>query len=95
MASESVRDPDGRVVELSDERCPIVDPDNGHPELSAFRHEILRAVHAPHLRLDGRRPTEEWFYLREVGPSRWLKVIVFYDRPVGRIITAFARRRLP
>lgn len=39
---------------------------------------------------------EEWFYLHDAGPSRWLKVVVVFDRPAsGRIITAFPRRRKP
>ena len=44
----------------------------------------------------GREPGEEWFYLSNAGPSRWLKVVVVYDSPVsGPIITAFPRRRKP
>lgn len=96
MASGWVRDPNGRVVELTNERwAHIVDRENGHPELVPFRDDVLRTVQAPERRLAGRRPNEEWLYLSGVGPSRWLKVVVAYDEGGGRVITAFARRRLP
>lgn len=58
--------------------------------------EVLRAVRAPTEALPGREPDEEWFYLRDAGPSRWLKVVVLFEGPTtGRIITAFPRRRKP
>lgn len=63
-----VLDPDGRRVELSDERWQhIID---GHPELTRLQADVLRGVHGPSRRLDGRDPAEEWFYLAEADPSR-------------------------
>ncbi len=54
------------------------------------------AIEAPTEALPGREADEEWFYLRDAGPSRWLKVVVLFDTSVdGRIITAFPRRRKP
>ena len=90
----STRDPKGREISLDDERwAHIVD---GHPELSDFRGDVLRAVEAPTEILAGRAPDEEWFYLTDAGPSRWLKVVVVFDpADHGRIITAFGRRRKP
>jgi len=41
------------------------------------------------------RPNEEWFYVENLGPSRWLKVVVAYGGEEGRIITAFPRRSFP
>ena len=90
----SIRDPKGREISLEDERwAHIID---GHPELSDFRGDVLRAVEAPTEILAGRAPDEEWFYLADAGPSRWLKVVVVFDSADrGRIITAFGRRRKP
>jgi hypothetical protein len=81
-------------VELSRDRWQhIVD---GHPELALHEEEVLRAVEAPTEALAGREADEEWFYLRDAGPSRWLKVVVvFASGTRGRIITAFPRRRKP
>jgi hypothetical protein len=92
--ARQVRDPQGRDVLLEVERWEhIVD---GHPELREIQEEVLRAVESPSEVLAGRAPDEEWFYLEGAGPSRWLKVVVVFDRASrGRIITAFGRRRKP
>jgi hypothetical protein len=46
----------------------------------------VRAVESPSEVLEGRTPDEEWFYLAGAGPSRWLKVVVVFDRAgSGRI----------
>lgn len=89
-----IRDPQGRDVLLEAERWEhIVD---GHPELGHIQQEILRAVRSPTEIMEGRMSDEEWFYLEGAGPSRWLKVVVVFDRHnSGRIITAFGRRRKP
>jgi hypothetical protein len=89
-----VVDPDGRNVVLSEARWEHIAA--GHPELDPFQSEVLETVQAPSRRLSGRTLGEEWFYEAEVGPSRWLKVVVRYDATgSGSIITAFARRSLP
>jgi hypothetical protein len=89
-----VVDSDGRNVVLSEARWEHITA--GHPELEPFQSEVLEAVRAPSRRLPGRTLGEEWFYKAEVGPSRWLKVVVRYDATgSGSIITAFARRSLP
>ena len=69
---------------------------DGHPELAMHEDGVLRAVEAPTEARPGREPGEEWFYLRDAGPSRWLKVVVLFEGSTkGRIITAFPRRRKP
>jgi hypothetical protein len=35
------------------------------------------------------------FYRRDVGPSRWLMVVVSYEQEPARIITALANRKYP
>jgi hypothetical protein len=89
-----IRDPQDRDVLLEVERWEhIVD---GHPELDHLQEEVLRAVESPTEIMSGRMADEEWFYLEGAGPSRWLKVVVVFDRRgSGRIITAFGRRRKP
>jgi hypothetical protein len=89
-----IRDQQGRDILLDVERWEhIVD---GHPELEHIQDEVLRAVESPTEVMTGRSSDEEWFYLEGAGPSRWLKVVVVFDRSnSGRIITAFGRRRKP
>jgi hypothetical protein len=86
-------DPDGRTVALTDARWAHISA--GHPELSALRTEVLRAVQEPTEVID-RRPGQRWYYLRGAGPSAWLKVVVAFDENGdGAVITAFPRRSKP
>ncbi len=87
-------DPLGRTVRLAEERWQhIID---GHPYMTPFRAEVLRAVEAPTDLIEGPRPGQDWFYLRDAGPSQWLKVVVAFDEDsVGSIRTAFPRRSKP
>ena len=66
-----------------------------HAELDGLEAAVLGAVERPDRRIRGREPTEEWYYGGGVGPSRWIKVVVHYEGDVGRIVTAFPRRRFP
>lgn len=91
-------DPDGRRVELTQERWDhIVHPLGaaGHSELAPYQAEVLRAVSEPDLRMGGREANEEWFLLEGVGPSRWLQVVVAFEAGRGWIVTAFPRRSFP
>jgi hypothetical protein len=90
----TVVDPDGRTVELTRERWAHVT--TGHPELADYEGEVLETVRTPTRRRSGPTVGEEWFYQENVGPSRWLKVVVSYEAvDRGWIVTAFARRRMP
>ena len=72
-----VVDPDARRVELTAERWEhIVDNHAGHPELAAYRRDVMLAVSEPHEQRPGRRDNEQWYFRRDVGPSRWLQVVV-------------------
>lgn len=87
-------DPDGRIVSLSGERWEHIL--EGHPELLALQAAVMAAVAVPARRVAAPRwPGEEWFYARDIGPSRWLKVVVLYEQGAGRILTAFPRRAFP
>jgi hypothetical protein len=60
------------------------------------RREILDVVGAPDATMDGNRPGRHCFAREDIGPSRWLFVVVDYDeRGLGTVISAFPRRRLP
>jgi hypothetical protein len=87
-------DPLGRTVHLAEERWRhIID---GHPYMAPFRAEVLQAVEAPTDLIEQPRLGQDWFYLRNVGPSQWLKVVVAFDEDsVGSIRTAFPRRSKP
>lgn len=91
----TVHDPDGRLVELTDERWTHIVRPTGHSELGGLQAEVLRAVATPDAVLPGRERDEVWFYARHAGPGQWLKVVVVYESNRAWIVTAFPRREFP
>jgi hypothetical protein len=89
----SVNDPDGRKVELTEERWSHIT--ERHPEIRVFDDAILRAVQSPDRRRPGHQANEEWYYLKTDSPSNWLRVVVAYAEGRGHIVTAHARRSMP
>ncbi len=95
-AVAEVVDPDGRRVQLTTERWRhILDAADGHPELVEHQAAVMQAVSTPDQRRPGRASNEQWYFLRNAGPSRWLQVVVAYEGDRGWIVTAFGRRRDP
>jgi hypothetical protein len=86
-------DRQGRRVALTSERWLHILDD--HDELANELEAILQAIARPTLHRSGRMRREEWFYLEGAGPSRYLKVVVHYERDRGSIVTAFPRRAFP
>ncbi len=67
-----------------------------HPEIAAYRAEVLGAVSAPdHVALDPDFKERKRYYAHDVGPSRWLLVVVSYEQTLARIVSAFANRKDP
>lgn len=92
--SETI-DPDGILVVLTDAvwSGKIV---RDHQEIEAYRAEILDTVSAPdHVTSDPDFEERKRYYARDVGPSRWLLVVVSYEQTPARIVSAFANRKDP
>lgn len=86
-------DPDGRQVELTDERWShIVER---HPEIETCEEKLLEAVSDPDRRITGGLDNEEWYYVETDVPSNWLKVVVAYAEGRGYIVTSHARKSIP
>jgi hypothetical protein len=67
-----------------------------HPEVTSYKDNALQAVSAPdHVEPDPGSADRKGFYLRGVGPSRWLLVVVSYEQKPARIISVFANRKDP
>ncbi len=89
-----VRDPDGRLVVLMARiwEDKIV---RGHPEVRDQLAQVLGTVTVPdHVEPDPREARQR-YYRRNIGPSRWLLVVVSFEQEPGRIITALAIRKDP
>lgn len=89
-----VADPDGREVVLF-ARIWAEKVVRDHPELAAHLDDVIGTVAEPdHVEQDA-LPARVRFYRREVGPSRWLLVVVSFEQKPGRIVTALANRKDP
>jgi hypothetical protein len=94
IVGESI-DPDGMPVVLLG-RVWHAKVLRHHPEMKSHADIVLRAVAAPdHAAADPVYENRRRYYLRGVGPSRWLMVIVSYEQVPARIISAFGNRKDP
>jgi hypothetical protein len=89
----AVDDPNGRKVELTDERWDHIVV--GHPDIRELDQKVLQAVQSPDRHMPGRLANEEWYYVKTDTPSNWLKVVVAYAEGRGHIVTAYVRRSMP
>ena len=87
-------DPDGRQVvllsELWTEKVLV-----SHPELAGCLDSVIATVAEPSHTEPDPFPKRTRFYKRDVGPSRWLMVVVSFEQEPARIITAVANRKDP
>jgi hypothetical protein len=67
-----------------------------HVELADCMSDVLGAVtSAEHVEVDPVYPERRRYFARDVGPSRWLFVVVSYEQTPARIISAFGHRKDP
>lgn len=85
-------DPDGREVVLTEFWLAHIVRLDGHPELRSRQSNVLSMVERPDHREADPRPGRERFWREGVGPSRWLRVILDFNRKPAVIVTAFPKR---
>jgi hypothetical protein len=67
-----------------------------HIELESFKDAVLQAVaSAEHTEVDPVYAQRTRYFARDVGPSRWLLVVVSYEQTPARIVSAFGYRKDP
>jgi len=86
-------DPDGRAVVLDEEGWEHILHEHG--ELAPYREAIMATISSPDYRRPDPRPGRERYYSRDLGPSRWLFVVVHFNEAPGRVVTAYANRKDP
>lgn len=64
-----------------------------HPELAPFEAAIMQTVTSPSVRSLDARPGRERYFAEEMGPSRYLCVVVEFGAGGGEVVTAFGLRR--
>ena len=89
-----VNDPDGAPVVLPariwEDKIVV-----GHPELRELLDQVLEVVNTPNHVDPDPRAHRRRYYKRNLGPSRWLMVVVSFEQEPARIITAVALRKDP
>jgi hypothetical protein len=90
----SVTAPDGREVVLLS-RVWEEKITRDHPELVDHLDAVIETVARPDNVEPDSRADRSRFYRRDVGPSRWLLVVVSFEQAPARIITALANRKDP
>lgn len=88
-----VLDPDGRRVELTEERWGHILAEHG--EMAVHRDGVLATVGAPEHRDPDPRPGRERYWRRGLGPSRWLLAVIDFETDPARVVTAFGNRKDP
>ncbi len=92
MIAEKV-DPEGRRVVLDDDGWEHILEE--HDEIEPHLEAVLLTVSEPlHMRVDP-RPGRTRYWRRELGPSRWLMVVVDFGVEPARIVTAYGNRKDP
>ena len=87
-----VLDPDDRVVVMTAERWDHIM--QKHPYLGLSVFEVMEIVEFPDHRTPDPLRDRERYYGRGVGPSRWVRVVVAFDRvEVGKVLTAFPQHK--
>ena len=84
-------DPKGRVVSLSQQQRDHIDEE--HSEVRNL--DIRRGIETAQVRTKGSFSGAELLWTRNLGPTRWIVVLVAYDRRVGRVITAYGSKKGP
>jgi hypothetical protein len=90
----TVTDPDGSevvlLVRIWDDKIA-----RDHPELVGHLDGVIKTIAKPDHFEPDTLPGRTRFFRRDVGPSRWLLVVVGYEQELARIITALANRKDP
>jgi hypothetical protein len=67
----------------------VLNPHSGHAELELHLDAVLETLESPDFREAERWRARERFFKRDVGPTRWLMVVVDFAKEPARVVTAF------
>lgn len=68
----------------------------GHPEMDGLQLAVKTALERADHKAAGNRPGSEKISGANLGPSRWLVVVVAYDaQGLGRVLTAYPSKKDP
>jgi len=87
----TIKDRLGRTIVLERERWEHI---REHEQLDGHELAVLRTVETAERRKAGNYPGSEVLYA-QIGPARWLAVVVEYHGLTGRVITAYPYNKEP
>jgi hypothetical protein len=88
-----VKDRLGRSITLTEERWRHIV--QGHVALDGHHLAIKAALEKADEIGRGNSPGSELIYGRDLGPARWLAVVVACERKTGFIVTAYPQNKDP
>jgi hypothetical protein len=88
-----VRDYAGRLVTLTQERWDHIV--KGHPAMDGLEMAVKCALENADVVGEGNAPGSEVIYGRNLGPARFLAVVVAYEQTNGFILTAYPQNKEP
>jgi hypothetical protein len=90
---EATRDSLGRPVWLPERAMRHIA--RRHPEMDGCELAIVTAIENATERCEGRQPGREILYAPNLGPARWLAVVVAYTAGCGEVVTAYGHPKGP
>ena len=90
-----IKDRRGRKVTLSERRWDHIV--RRHPALDGFDLAVKTAIEVADTRRDGNGPGIEKLFAHNLGPAKWLVVVVAYDLAAGTgdVLTAYPQSKDP
>jgi hypothetical protein len=90
--AQRCRDWVGAEVVLDVERLKHIE--EGHPELKGHELAIMTAIERADRVKEGNFAGSKKVSSENLGPSKWLTVVIDYSRNPARVITAYPQARL-
>jgi hypothetical protein len=90
---EATHDVWGRSVWLPEKAMRHIS--RRHPEMDGCDLAITTAIENATQRCLGRQPGREILYAPNLGPARWLAVVVAYSAGRGEVVTAYGHPKGP
>lgn len=88
-----VIEPDGRTVVLTEHAWLHII--NEHRGMERYRRAIMETITHPDDRQNDVRPGRERYFSKNKVPTRWLRVVVDFNRDPGEVVTAFPQDNEP
>jgi len=63
--------------------------------MAPYERDVIQTITHPLHREDDPRPGRERYYTENLGPTRWLRVVIDFSTDPGEVVTAFGHDNEP